>query len=390
MESFKCKNNIVYCWCNGLDKASLQQIENICTLPFVFHHLALMPDVHAGMGMPIGGVLPTEDVVIPIAVGTDIGCGLCAVKTNIKKESLRLNTLKGIIEKIRKYIPVGFNHQDIDQDEKLMPQGFDIDSLRIVRNEYKSALKQIGTLGGSIHFIELQNDEEGWLWIMLHSGSRDLGKQVCNHYNNKAMFLNEHYYSVVPNHIGLSFLPSGTTEFIEYWEEMSYCIEFARCNRNLMMKRVMQIISSLYSNVEFDDIIDIAHNYASKERHFGQNVIVHRKGAIKVPKGKIGIIPGSQGTCSYIVEGLGNPNSFCSASHGAGRTMNRMDAKRRLDLNHEITLMNKKGIIHNMNSIKDLEEAAGAYKDIDVVMANQKDLVKIVRKLFPLAVIKGK
>ena len=202
--------------------------------------------------------------------------------------------------------------------------------------------------------------------------------------------MNERYYSVVPNHIGLSFLPSGTTEFKEYWDEMGYCIEFAKCNRSLMMKRVTEIISSLYPNVEFDDIIDIAHNYASKERHFGQDVIVHRKGAIKVPKGKIGIIPGSQGTCSYIVEGLGNPNSFCSASHGAGRTMSRMDAKRRLDLKHEIALMNKKGIIHNMNSIKDLDEAAGAYKDIDIVMANQMDLVKIVRKLFPLAVIKGK
>ena len=390
MESFKCKNNIVYCWCNGLDKASLLQIENICTLPFVFHHLALMPDVHAGVGMPIGGVLPTKDVVIPIAVGTDIGCGMCAVKTNIKKESLRQNTFRGIIEKIRKYIPVGFNHQNIGQDENLMPQGFDIDNLRIVQNEYKVALKQIGTLGGGNHFIELQNDEEGWLWIMLHSGSRDLGKQVCSYYNKKAKFLNERYYSVVPNHIGLSFLPSGTTEFKEYWDEMGYCIEFAKCNRSLMMKRVTEIISSLYPNVEFDDIIDIAHNYASKERHFGQDVIVHRKGAIKVPKGKIGIIPGSQGTCSYIVEGLGNPNSLCSASHGAGRTMSRMDAKRRLDLNHEIALMNKKGIIHNMNSIKDLDEATGAYKDIDVVMANQMDLVKIVRKLFPLAVIKGK
>ena len=390
MESFKCKNNIVYCWCNGLDVASRQQVENICTLPFVFHHLALMPDVHVGVGMPIGGVLPTKDVVIPIAVGTDIGCGMCAVKSNIKKESLRLNTLREIIEKIRKYIPVGFNYQNIGQDENLMPQGFDIENLRIVRNEYKAALKQIGTLGGGNHFIELQNDEEGWLWIMLHSGSRDLGKQVCSYYNKKAKFLNERYYSVVPNHIGLSFLPSGTTEFKEYWDEMGYCIEFAKCNRSLMMKRVTEIISSLYPTVEFDDIIDIAHNYASKERHFGQDAIVHRKGAIKVPKGKIGIIPGSQGTYSYIVEGLGNPNSFCSASHGAGRTMSRMDAKRRLDLNHEIALMNKKGIIHNMNSIKDLDEAAGAYKDIDVVMANQTDLVKIVRKLFPLAVIKGK
>lgn len=389
MKSFKCNSNIVYNWANELDKASLQQVENICTLPFVYHHLALMPDVHAGIGMPIGGVLPTMDAVIPNAVGTDIGCGMCAVKTNIKVSSLRRNTIINMVEKIRRNIPTGFNHQNIPQEEILMPNDFEIDSLYIIRREYKAALKQIGTLGGGNHFIELQQDEEGWLWIMLHSGSRDLGKQVCDYYNKKALFLNEQYYSIVPSHIKMSFFSSQSNEFKEYWTEMQYCIEFAKCNRVLMMSRIKEIISDVHLKSEFEPMIDIAHNYASIEKHFGQNVIVHRKGAIRVPKESIGIIPGSQGTCSYIVKGLGNQNSFCSASHGAGRAMSRLDAKHKLNLKHEIGLMNKKGIIHNMNSINDLDEAAGAYKDIDGVMDNQKDLVKIVTKLFPLAVIKG-
>lgn len=389
MKSFKYKNNIVYNWANELDKASLQQVENICSLPFIFPHLALMPDVHAGMGMPIGGVLPVMDAVIPNAVGTDIGCGMSAVKTNIRVETLRKNALRSIPDKIRNVIPVGFGHQEYSQDEKFMPQGFDMDNLRIIRNEHKASLKQLGTLGGGNHFIELQSDENGWLWIMLHSGSRDLGKQVCTYYNNKAKFLNERYHSVVPTHINMSFLPSCTVEFKEYWEEMRYCMEFAKCNRKLMLHRIMEVIAEMYGKVEFTPIIDIAHNYASVEKHFGQNVIVHRKGAIRAPKGMMGIIPGSQGTCSYIVEGLGNPNSFCSASHGAGRIMSRMDAKRKLNLKQEIEMMNRKGIIHNMSNVNDLDEASGAYKNIETVMANQADLVKIVTKLFPLAVIKG-
>ena len=199
----------------------------------------------------------------------------------------------------------------------------------------------------------------------------------------------EQYYSIVPSHIKMSFFPSRSNEFKEYWSEMQYCIEFAKCNRALMMSRIMEIISDVHVKSEFEPMIDIAHNYASIEKHFGQKVIVHRKGAIRVPKESIGIIPGSQGTCSYIVEGLGNQNSFCSALHGAGRAISRLDAKRKLDLKHEIGLMNKRGIIHNMRSINDLDEATGAYKDIDAVMDNQKDLVNIVTKLFPLAVIKG-
>lgn len=390
MKSYKCNNTIVYNWANELDKASLQQVENICTLPFVYHHLALMPDVHAGIGMPIGGVLPAMDAVIPNAVGTDIGCGMCAVKTNLKVSGLRRNTIVNMVEKIRNSIPTGFNHHNIPQEEIFMPYDFEIDNLHIIRREYKAALKQIGTLGGGNHFIELQQDEEGWLWIMLHSGSRDLGKQVCDYYNKKAKLLNEQYYSIVPNYIKMPFFPSRSNEFKEYWAEMQYCIEFAKCNRTLMMSRIKEIISDVHVNSEFEPMIDIAHNYASIEEHFGQNVIVHRKGAIRVPKETIGIIPGSQGTCSYIVEGLGNPYSFCSASHGAGRVMSRMDAKRKLNLKQEIESMNRKGIIHNMNNINDLDEASGAYKNIDMVMANQKDLVKIVRKLFPLAVIKGK
>ena len=391
MKSFKCKNNIVYCWSDTLDNITRKQVENICALPFVFHHLALMPDVHAGVGMPIGGVLPTMDVVIPNAVGTDIGSGMCAVKTNFRVSDQRIRQimLTRVVKRIRNIIPLGFNHHNILQDEELMPQGFDIDTLHIVSREYRSALKQIGTLGGGNHFIELQQDEDRWLWVMLHSGSRDLGKQVCDYYNKKAMQLNEQYYSIVSSNYGMAFIPSRTKEFRDYWEEMRYCIEFAKCNRALMMDIIQNEFTCFCGNIQFDSKIDIIHNYASIEKHFGQSVIVHRKGAIRVPKGEIGIIPGSQGTCSYIVEGLDNPYSFCSASHGAGRAMSRLDAKRKLNLDHEIEQMNRKGIIHNMNSINDLDEASSAYKDIDLVMANQADLVKIVKKLTPVAVIKG-
>ena len=377
-------------WTDDVEESAMQQIENLCTLPFLYHHLAIMPDVHAGMGMPIGGVLACVDAVIPNAVGVDIGCGMCAVKTNWRVEDISADVLrKQIMRGIRERIPLGMDHHKERQDESYLPQGHDIDKLTVVKAQYISAQRQVGTLGGGNHFIELQRDEQGMLWIMIHSGSRNLGKQVGDHYNKLAVMLNERWHSVVKPELRLAFLPLRTQEFNDYWAEMQYCVEFALCNRRLMMERIQEVIADALPGIEFEPMINIAHNYAAWEHHYGKNVIVHRKGATLAREGIVGIIPGSQGTASYIVEGLGNPDSFNSCSHGAGRLMSRTAAVKTLSLEDEVKKLDEQGIVHAIRSQRDLEEAAGAYKDIEQVINNELDLVKILTRLLPIAVIKG-
>ena len=377
-------------WAKYVDAHAMKEIFNLSTLPFVFHHLAFMPDVHVGKGMPIGGVLATKCVVIPNAVGVDIGCGMCAVKTSLKVADIPSEVLrKQILRGIRKQIPLGFDPHKQAQDEACMPQGFDIDKMTVVKRQYVSATKQVGTLGGGNHFLELQKDTDGTLWIMIHSGSRNLGAQVGSYYNEKAKVLNKRWFSNINPDIDMAFLPMQSDEAHAYWDEMNYCIEFALCNRRLMMERICQTIGEVYPDAQFEPMINIAHNYAVWENHFDENCIVHRKGATRARVGEIGIIPGSQGTKSYIVEGLGNTDSFQSCSHGAGRAMSRTEAVRSLSLEDEVAKLEAQGIVHAIRSKKDLEEAAGAYKDIDEVMANQTDLVKIVTELSPIAVIKG-
>lgn len=377
-------------WTDDVEESAMQQIENLCTLPFLFHHLAIMPDVHAGMGMPIGGVLACVDAVIPNAVGVDIGCGMCAVKTNWRVEDISADVLrKQIMRGIRERIPLGMDHHKERQDESYLPQGHDIDKLTVVKAQYISAQRQVGTLGGGNHFIELQRDEQGMLWIMIHSGSRNLGKQVGDHYNKLAVMLNERWHSMVKPELRLAFLPLRTQEFNDYWAEMQYCVEFALCNRRLMMERIQEVIADALPGIEFEPMINIAHNYAAWEHHYGKNVIVHRKGATLAREGIVGIIPGSQGTASYIVEGLGNPDSFNSCSHGAGRLMSRTAAVKTLSLEDEVKKLDEQGIVHAIRSQRDLEEAAGAYKDIEQVINNELDLVKILTRLLPIAVIKG-
>lgn len=377
-------------WTTDIDDKAREQIENLAALPFIHHHIAIMPDCHGGVGMPIGGVLACCDAVIPNAVGVDIGCGMCAVKTGWKVEKITADVLrKQIMRGIRKRIPLGMDHHKERQDESYMPQGHDIDRLHVVKAQYISAQRQVGTLGGGNHFIELQRDEEGFLWIMIHSGSRNLGKQVGDHYNKLAASLNERWHSVVKPELRLPFLPLKTQEFNDYWVEMQYCVDFALCNRRLMMKRIQEVIADALPGIEFEPMINIAHNYAAWENHFGENVIVHRKGATLAREGVVGIIPGSQGTSSYIVEGLGNPDSFNSCSHGAGRLMSRTAAVNTLSLEDEVKKLEDQGIVHAIRSKRDLEEAAGAYKDIDQVIALEADLVRVKTKLRPVAVIKG-
>lgn len=383
-------NRPVKIWANDVEESAMRQIENLAALPFLHHHLAIMPDVHAGMGMPIGGVLACDGAVIPNAVGVDIGCGMCAVKTNWRTDDLPASVLrKEIMKGIRERIPLGKEHHKEAQSETYLPQGYDIDKLEIVKRRQNSIRHEVGTLGGGNHFIELQKDEDGSLWIMIHSGSRNLGKQVGDYYNKIAASLNEKWHSEVPADFHLPFLPLGTREFGAYWNEMRYCIDFALCNRKLMMERIQEVMADSLQGIEFEPMINIAHNYAAFEHHFGKDVIVHRKGATLARKGVTGIIPGSQGTASYIVEGLGNPESFCSCSHGAGRVLSRKAAIRTLDMKAEVANLEAKGIVHAIRCQDDMQEASGAYKDIETVIANESDLVKVTTKLFPIAVIKG-
>ena len=376
-------------WLDEPEAGSLEQARNMANLPFAFSHVCLMPDTHQGYGMPIGGVLAADNVIIPNAVGVDIGCGMCAVKTSVRADGIERKQLTDVMRGIRELIPLGFDHHKQRQDESLMPQGFKIDDLVIVKRQYLAALKQIGTLGGGNHFIELQKCSEGYLWLMVHSGSRNFGLKVAEHYNKVAKKLNEAYFSSVNPKADLAFLPFSTDEAHQYYREMQYCTLFAFANRKLMTERIQGVISAVFSGAAYEPLINIAHNYAAWEEHAGKKVLVHRKGATSAKAGEVGIIPGSQGTKSYIVEGLGNPDSFMSCSHGAGRLMSRAAAVKNLNLEEEKRKLDEQGIIHSIRGKSDLEEAASAYKDIAQVMAFQEDLVKIKVELSPLAVIKG-
>ncbi len=370
-------------WLENIEDGALEQAKNLANLPFAFKHIAIMPDSHQGYGMPIGAVLATKGVVVPNAVGVDIGCGMCAVKTNLT--GIDNDDLQKVMTKAMELIPVGFNWHEKDQTYTgFMPEKPD---LEIISQNYDKAKHQIGTLGGGNHFIEVQKGSDNYIWIMIHSGSRNLGYKTAKHYNELAIRLNENYYSEVTKNLELAFLPMHTKEAKAYFKEMEYCVEFAKQNRFLMLDRMKDAFNTVLETTFECDIINESHNFAAWENHYKQNVIVHRKGATKANQGELGIIPGSQGTKSYIIKGLGNIESFKSCSHGAGRVMGRKQAIRELDLETEQELM--KGIIHNINSEQQLDEAPSAYKDIDVVMENQKNLAEIYVELKPLAVIKG-
>lgn len=378
-------------WLDEVEEGALDQAKNLANLPFAFRHIVILPDCHQGYGMPIGGVLATKEMVIPNAVGVDIGCGMSAVRTSVSH--VDRNVLKKILTGIRSLVPLGFNHHKKAQDVNMMPETSEeskIDELPVVSREYKKALHQLGTLGGGNHFIEIQKGSDGFIWLMVHSGSRNIGKQVADHYNRLAVTLNEKWDTGLNRGKQLAYLPMSIQEGNRYWKEMAYCVRFAFANRELMMKRIMEVCQDILSQkISFDPMINIAHNYASREEHFSTKVIVHRKGATQAKEGQIGIIPGSQGTNSYIVKGKGNPESFESCSHGAGRVMGRKQAQRQLDLQEEIQFLEERNIIHSIRTVKDLDEAPSAYKEIGKVMENQKDLVEIVVELTPLAVIKG-
>jgi len=375
-------------WCEDLEPGAAEQAHYLAIHPSMFHHVALMPDCHQGYGMPIGGVIACRDV-IPNAVGVDIGCGMVAVDTGLLAAACDTDLLKHIMGEIRKVVPVGFSHQDKVQEWS----GFDdCPDISILKTELEKAMRQLGTLGGGNHFIELQAGDKGNLWIMIHSGSRNFGYKIAKHYNKLAQDLCTRWHSVVCPFIGedgLAFLPHGSSEAKEYIEAMNYAMAFAAENRWMMIRKVISIMGISDRDCH---AVNIHHNYAVMENHFKQNVWVHRKGATSAQEGQLGIIPGSMGTSSYIVKGKGNADSFNSCSHGAGRCMGRKQASRTLTVEECDKAM--EGIIYgrwgtDRKGNTDLGEAPQAYKDIDVVMKAQEDLVDIVERLTPLAVIKG-
>lgn len=375
-------------WLDDIEGGALAQAKNLANLPFIHHHVALMPDTHQGYGMPIGGVIATTGVVIPNAVGVDIGCGMGAVQTSLP--GIGTDQLKQVMAAIRQKIPLGFNHHRKPQAKTLMPQSpVPVAEMPVIAEEYRNALFQLGTLGGGNHFIEIQRGSDGHIWLMVHSGSRNLGFKVANYFNRRAAELNREQATPVPANWQLAGLAADGPVGRSYLRAMQYCVDFAYANRKLMMSRIKEALQAVVGPVTFAPMINIAHNYAALEEHYGQRVIVHRKGATRALAGEIGIIPGSQGTPSYLVRGLGNPESFQSCSHGAGRQMGRKQARQRLDLTREQHRLESQGIIHAVRSRRDLDEAAGAYKEIDRVINDQLDLVEVMVELKPLAVIKG-
>ncbi len=367
-------------WATDLDEETLQQAENLSNLSFAYSHIALMADAHVGFGMPIGGVLASLGVIIPNAVGVDIGCGIIAAKTDIKEIDIR--SIKKIVDQAHKRIPLGFNNHKTPRKW----EGFNNPpNSKIVMEELDAARYQLGTLGGGNHFLSIEQGSDGHIWLMVHSGSRNFGYKIAEYYNNLAINLNEKI-KLVPPKQDLAGLYMDSNEGKEYFEAMNYALKFAAENRRQLLEQFYSIFSLETKSQKILKEVSIHHNYASIEEHFGKEVIVHRKGAIRAEKGELGIIPGSMGTPSYIVEGLGNPESFRSCSHGAGRVMSRRQANK--TITKEMADKSMGDIVHK-GWRKDFSEAPMAYKDIEEVMDNQKDLVQRVIKLTPLGVVKG-
>lgn len=379
----------VKAWTKKIEPGALKQALNLSKLPFAFKHVAIMPDVHQGYGMPIGGVLATDDAVIPNAVGVDIGCGMCAVKTNLKASHLDETSLKRVMQQIRDTIPVGFSHQSEKQDPDSIPSTNNLRRDSVIYEFAEESLRHVGTLGGGNHFIEIQKDTEDNVWLMVHSGSRGVGYNVGRYYIDKARELCRTWRSDLPTD-KLSFFPRETDWYDRYLHDMDWMVKFAKCNRDLMMYRMKEALFD-NTNVDFDFKLNInkPHNYADMEHHFGKNVLVHRKGACRAREGEWVMIPGSQGTSSYIVKGKGNKQSFMSCSHGAGRVMSRGEARRSLSVEEESRKLEEMGVLHAIRNADDLDEAPSSYKDINKVMSNQMDLVDIKYKLTPMGVVKG-
>lgn len=395
-------------WLQNREEAEdscMEQAMHLSQLPFLHKWVCLMPDTHTGMGMPIGGVIAADGVLIPNAVGVDIGCGMAFFSTGIPANALRETQtpngtlLQGIIGDILRNIPTGFQHHKKPQPCYTMENAM----LELEKYEPDTELLglleagayQAGTLGGGNHFIELQQDEEGMLCVMLHSGSRNIGKTVCDYFHQKARALNRAYYSAVADEYRLSFLPQDSPEGRQYIHWMDLSLEFARENREKMALAVKAILEkwigkTLQIPLCFGDEINCHHNYAALEHHYGKDVWVHRKGATRARNGDIAVIPGAMGSASYVVMGLGCPESFCSSSHGAGRRYSRKGAMQAFPQNEVLEDLRQNNVVLGKLNKKDVaEESRFAYKDIDAVMACQTELVRPLKRLTTVGVVKG-
>ena len=390
---------------DDIEESCLEQAVHLANLPFAVDHIALMPDTHTGKGMPIGGVIACRNAVIPNAVGVDIGCGMAFVQTDIPVKLLRETMtgsgelIKVIIGNILRTIPVGFKHYSKPQTSAVLDKAqseiskysADEELIGYIEESYFS----VGTLGGGNHFIEIQEDENGLACIMLHSGSRMFGNMIGQHFNTLAHSLNEKYFSVVPSSYNLPFLPVDTDEGQCYLNWMHLAMDFAYENRAVMLRKVREIFTEQVEKhtglvPNFSDEVNCHHNYAALENHYGENVWVHRKGAVHAAEGEVAIIPGSMGSNSYIVKGLGNKESFLTSSHGAGRSYSRKGAVEKFSVESVMVDLKERNVVLGKNNKSDVaEECRFAYKDIDAVMENQKDLTMPIKKLFTVGVVKG-
>ena len=402
---FPTHNVPIKAYVNGvqLEQQALQQLRNLAELPFIHHHVAVMPDVHWGMGATIGSVIATVGAVIPSAVGVDVGCGVIAQRTNLTASDLPddLGALRSAIEAA---IPHGRTNDGGRGDRgaweapprrveqglaRLQPRLTDIVKKhpKIERAAERASL-HAGTLGGGNHFVEVCLDEEQRVWIMIHSGSRGIGNRIGTHFIELARKEMERHFIKLPDK-DLAYLVEGSTLFDDYVEAVHWAQEYAKLNRDLMMAAALEALSNTLKDrkVECDcGAVNCHHNYVQRERHFGADVLLTRKGAVSARTGELGIIPGSMGAKSFIVEGKGNRDSFCSCSHGAGRVMSRGEAKRRF------TVEDHERATEGVECRKDagvLDETPGAYKDIDAVMEAQKDLVEIRHTLKQVLCVKG-
>jgi len=380
---------------NDIDQDSIEQLTKMAQLQFIHSHIAVMPDVHVGKGATVGSVIPTKHAIIPAAVGVDIGCGMNAIRLNLKSSQLPDN-LSSLRHAIERKVPVGFDlHKQVKAkastltplDKRLQPIISKHPGLvRMLRKFDMTWQKQLGTLGGGNHFIELCLDENQDVWIMLHSGSRGLGNVIGTYFIELAKKEAQHRFGHVPDK-DLSYFAEGSASFDDYVDAVEWAQAYAYENRREMMRLILEAIRPLLPSFQLTkEAINCHHNYVSQEQHDGENLLITRKGAIRAGKDELGIIPGSMGTRSYIVRGKGHPDSFCSCSHGAGRKMSRNKAKH---------LFNQQDLIQQTQGIecrKDagvIDEIPSAYKDIDQVMAQQSDLIEVVHTLKQVLCIKG-
>ena len=375
-----------------VESACLDQIRNTASLPWAFHHVALMADCHAGKGATVGSVVAMKGAVSPAAVGVDTGCGMAALRTNLDAHKLD-RKLKQIRSDIEAAVPVGFCAHDepaVDRVQSLalrnriialMGRFGDLD--KRVQDRVQKVWKQIGTLGGGNHFIEVCLDTEDRVWLMLHSGSRNVGKELAEEHIGVARGLAHN--AELPDRDLAVFL-AGTKEMAHYRHDLEWAQDYAALNREVMLDLCRQVLASYWPGMVVEESVACHHNYVSEEVHYGEQVLVTRKGAIRAGRGELGIIPGSMGTRSYIVRGLGNRESFESASHGAGRKMSRGKAKAKF------TVRDLEEQTDGVECRKDrnvLDEIPGAYKRIEQVMANQRDLVEVVAELKQVLCVKG-